>query len=137
MKSFGRLLKRLRGQTSLETMAERAGLEADYLAQVEAGQILVEEKLARQILRRGFDLHRPDADRLLLGIQLYDLGLKEVAFQWGRPIRKEDQLIGVGPWSIAASMLSGRCWFFGSVTNRRAGDCRRLARSARTLGVIR
>jgi|SRR6266511_2490630 len=81
MKSFGRLLKRLRGQTSLETMAERAGLEADYLAQVEAGQILVEEKLARQILRRGFDLHRPDADRLLLGIQLYDLGLKDNAIR--------------------------------------------------------
>jgi hypothetical protein len=48
---------------------------------VEAGQVLVEEKLAWQILRRGFDLPRPDADRLLLGIQLYDLGLKDNAIR--------------------------------------------------------
>jgi hypothetical protein len=81
MKSFGRLLKRLRGQTPLETIGDRAGLEADYLAQVEAGEVVVEEKQARQILRRGLALPRPDTDRLLLGIALYDLGLKDNAIR--------------------------------------------------------
>jgi hypothetical protein len=79
MKSFGRLLKRLRGQTPLETLGERTGLDPASLAQVESGKVVMEESQARHLLRQGFDLPRSDVDRLLLGIQLYDLGLKENA----------------------------------------------------------
>ncbi len=77
MKSFGRLLKRLRGQTPLETIGERTGLDPEQLVAIEAGRVRVEEAQARQILKQGFALPRPDIDRLLLGIQLYDLGLKD------------------------------------------------------------
>jgi transcriptional regulator with XRE-family HTH domain len=77
MKSFGRLLRRLRGAIPLETVGERAGLAPEHLTQIEAGELPVEEASARHILRRGLDLPRSDVDRLLLGIQLYDLGLKD------------------------------------------------------------
>jgi transcriptional regulator with XRE-family HTH domain len=77
MNSFGRLLRRLRGKTSLSTVAERAHLDELYLVQVEEGDVAVDVATARQILQQGFGLNRPDTDRLILGIQLYDLGLKE------------------------------------------------------------
>jgi hypothetical protein len=77
MKSFGRLLRRLRGKTPLLTIARRSQLAADYLGNVEAGQVPIDETMARHILRHGFDLHRQDTNRLILGLKLYDLGLKE------------------------------------------------------------
>jgi hypothetical protein len=77
MKSFGRLLKRLRGTTSLEQLSERTGRTPEELTQIEAGQLAVDEREARQLLKQSFALPRTDVDRLLLGIQLYDLGLKD------------------------------------------------------------
>src|SRR5688572_22165982 len=77
MRSFGRLLRRLRGETSLSTVAERAHFDELYLAQVEEGEVAVDEATAGQILRESFDLNRSDTDRLILGIQLYDLGLRD------------------------------------------------------------
>lgn len=77
MKSFGRLLRRLRGQTPLSALAELARLAPEELERIEAGRVPVEEALARRILKDGFALKKPDIDRLLLGIQLYDLGLKD------------------------------------------------------------
>jgi hypothetical protein len=77
MKSFGRLLHRLRGETPLETIGEHAGLEAEYLANLEANRLPIDEVMARHILQRGFDLDEQDTGRLILGIQLYDLGLKD------------------------------------------------------------
>jgi hypothetical protein len=77
MKSFGRLLRRLRGKTPLATIAHRCQLDLQYLENVEAGRVLLDETMARTILRDGFDLHRQDINRLVLGVQLYDLGLKD------------------------------------------------------------
>ena len=77
MKSFGRLLRRLRGQTPLSTVAADASLDPGYLAQVEGGQINIDETRARHVLQRGFHLDVPDTERLVLGVQLYDLGLTD------------------------------------------------------------
>jgi len=76
LQSFGKLLKRLRGDTSFETLAERAGLDPIYLENVEAGRTPADAAVALQVFRKGFGLSRSDAQRLLLGVQLYDLGLK-------------------------------------------------------------
>jgi hypothetical protein len=77
MKSFGRLLRRLRGKTPLATIAQRSQLDAQFLENVEAGQVFLDETMAHTLLRHGFDLHPKDTNRLLLGVQLYDLGLKD------------------------------------------------------------
>ena len=77
LNSFGRLLRRLRGRTPLSEVAARAGLNEEYLTNLEAGEVPVDETLARQILRDGLDLHRKDINRLILGLHLYDLGLKD------------------------------------------------------------
>jgi hypothetical protein len=77
LKSFGRLLRRLRGHTPLTTVAAQSQLDADYLAKVEAGEVPVDLPTARHILRSGLTLSRKDTNRLLLGLQLYDLGLKD------------------------------------------------------------
>jgi hypothetical protein len=81
MKSFGRLLRRLRGKTPLATIALRSQLDLQYLEAVEAGQVPPDEPMARTILRDGFALHRQDINRLVLGVQLYDLGLKDNNFR--------------------------------------------------------
>lgn len=77
MKSFGRLLRRLRGHTALEAVAALAHLDAEYLGLVEAGRITPDETRARHILTNGLALNRQDTDRLILGLQLYDLGLTD------------------------------------------------------------
>jgi hypothetical protein len=77
MKSFGRLLRRMRGTTPLETLATRTALDPAYLARLEAGRLAADEVLVRLILIRGFELDRSEADRVVLGIQLYDLGLRD------------------------------------------------------------
>ena len=77
MKSFGRLLRKLRGTTSLATLAQRTALDESYLASVEAGRRVADEFVVRHILTKGFALDRGDTQRLVLGIQLYDLGLRD------------------------------------------------------------
>lgn len=77
MRSFGRLLRRLRGTTSLEELARKTALEESYLAGVEAGKRVAEEVIVRHILRTGFALSVRDTTRLVLGIQLYELGLRD------------------------------------------------------------
>src|SRR5438105_5388472 len=77
LKSFGRLLRRLRGRTPLTTVAQQAQLEWDDLVRIEAGQAAVDERMARHILQRGLRLRRKDINRLLLGLKLYDLGLRD------------------------------------------------------------
>jgi transcriptional regulator with XRE-family HTH domain len=81
MKSFGRLLRKMRGSTPLRELAQRAGLSYSYLSNLEAGRKIASEERARQILRRGFDLEEPDTTRLILGVQLYDLGLRDNDFR--------------------------------------------------------
>lgn len=76
MKSFGRLLRRLRGRTPLPEVAQRMRLAAHELTEIEAGRVPVDRATARRLLRRGFALPRPDVERLILGVELYDLGLK-------------------------------------------------------------
>jgi transcriptional regulator with XRE-family HTH domain len=77
MKSFGRLLRRLRGKNPPAEMASRMGIAEHELAQIEAGELPVDRATARRLLRRGFVLPRPDIERLILGVELYDLGLKD------------------------------------------------------------
>jgi hypothetical protein len=77
LKSFGRLLRRLRGKTPLETIGQAAALDPVYLDHLERTQVLVDLTMARHILQRGLGLPRGDANRLILGLQLYDLGLKD------------------------------------------------------------
>jgi transcriptional regulator with XRE-family HTH domain len=75
--SFGRLLRRLRGRTPLADIATRMDLHEPYLMEIETGAQRPDETLARRILREGFALPRKDIDRLILGLYLYDLGLKD------------------------------------------------------------
>ncbi|HTE20977.1 MAG TPA: hypothetical protein VK689_21640 [Armatimonadota bacterium] len=75
--SFYRLLKRLRGTTPLAALAEQCGCDERLLARLEAGHRPVDEATARDLLRRGFGLAKRDIDRFILGIQLYDLGLRD------------------------------------------------------------
>ncbi|HSC20951.1 MAG TPA: helix-turn-helix domain-containing protein [Solirubrobacterales bacterium] len=77
MKRFGRLLRRLRGRTPLPEVAHRMQLAASELTEIEAGRVPVDRPTARRLLRRGFALPRMDVERLILGVELYDLGLKD------------------------------------------------------------
>lgn len=74
-------MRRLRDQTPLEEIAARGGLDLDLLQNVEAGRKPVDEFLARQILADGFGLEAPDIDRLIVGVRLYDLGLRDNAIR--------------------------------------------------------
>lgn len=77
MKSFGRLLRKMRGSTSLTEIADRTTLDESYLARVEGGRAVADEFVVRHILAKAFDLERRDITRVVLGIQLYDLGLRD------------------------------------------------------------
>lgn len=77
MKSFGRLLRQMRGTTPLEEIARRTRRELLYLQDIEARRLIPDAKIANQILMRGFELDEADSRRAILGIQLYDLGLKD------------------------------------------------------------
>src|SRR4051794_15699920 len=72
--SFGRLLRKMRGSIPLDELAARTGFDGEYLKSLEAGRLPADEFIARHVLSRGFRLGRDDVDRLILGIQLYDLG---------------------------------------------------------------
>lgn len=77
MKSFGRLVRTMRGQVPRAEIAERAGLEEAYLEDIESGRITPDERVASRLLRLGFALDTAETRRAILGIQLYDLGLKD------------------------------------------------------------
>lgn len=77
MKSFGRLLRQMRGTIPVARIAEQAGIDAGYLRSVENGQHVMPEILAYEILRQVFELTEREALRVLLGLQLYDLGLTD------------------------------------------------------------
>ena len=78
MQSFGRLLKRLRGgNLPLAELARRTALDEQYLERIEAGRLVTEVVIVRHILFKGFRLERPYVQRLVLGIQLFDLGLRD------------------------------------------------------------
>jgi hypothetical protein len=81
LKSFGKLLRRMRGRKSLATIAAQAEISAELLQDVESGHRPVEEDLARHILQRGFDLNDGDTTRVLLGVTLYDLGFTDNEFR--------------------------------------------------------
>jgi hypothetical protein len=75
--SFYRLLKRLRGSTPLQVVAARSELDEALLHGIEAGRRPVDEALARHILLKGFALDPLDTQRLILGVRLFDLGLRD------------------------------------------------------------
>jgi transcriptional regulator with XRE-family HTH domain len=77
MKSFGRLLQKLRGPLTLSALARRTALDEHYLAGLETGRQTPDEFVVRHILTRGFGLDQPDTTRFVLGLQLYDLGLRD------------------------------------------------------------
>lgn len=77
VKSFGRLLRTLRGVTPRAEIADRTRLDEPYLARIEGGRTLADEVMVRHILAKGFGLARIDVARLVLGLQLYDLGLRD------------------------------------------------------------
>lgn len=81
MRSFGKLLRNLRGTHPLPTLAEASGVAAAFLAGVEAGEHVVDPETARRILARGLGLPPAEVERLLLGIQLYDLGLRDASLR--------------------------------------------------------
>jgi transcriptional regulator with XRE-family HTH domain len=77
MKSFGSLLRQLRGSTPLTEMAARLGISKGYLANLEAGRKIPPEARARALLQQGFGLPAPAVTRLLLEVQLGDAGLHD------------------------------------------------------------
>lgn len=77
MRSFGRLLRRMRGTIPLGKIAQRIRREPQFLENIESGRVVPDERVARAILTRGFDLDADESRRAILGIQLYDLGLKD------------------------------------------------------------
>jgi len=77
MKSFGRLLRLMRGTTPRAEIAARAQVDAAYLEALETGRVTADEQVAHHLLRHGFQLDPDEARRAVLGIQLFDLGLKD------------------------------------------------------------
>ena len=79
--SFYRLLRRLRGDTPLQIIAARCELEEAFLRGIEAGRTRVDEAIASHILLKGFELDPLDTRRLVLGVRLFDLGLRDNAIR--------------------------------------------------------
>jgi hypothetical protein len=77
LKSFGKLLRRLRGITPVEQLAERIGVSAEFIVNVETAVTPIGESTARYFLKHGFGLDQNEVKRLILGIRLYDLGLRD------------------------------------------------------------
>jgi len=77
MKSFGRLLRQMRGTTPVEQIAQQARIDPGYLRSVESGYRVVDQIVAYELLRKVFELDDREARRTMLGIQLYDLGLRD------------------------------------------------------------
>jgi hypothetical protein len=81
MPSFGRILKKMRRSVSLVDLSERTGYAVAILEGIELRRMPANELQAREILARGFSLERADVDRLILGLKLYELGLKDNDFR--------------------------------------------------------
>ena len=77
MKSFGPLMRRLRGPLGQSETARRIGLSKGYLANLEAGRKVPTEARARRMLERGFGLTGPALDRTIAELRLLDLGLAD------------------------------------------------------------
>ena len=75
--TFGRLLKRLRGETPLIAVADQCGVDSTFLRTIEEGRRPIDEASARRILVKGFAMERQDIAKAILGLQLYDLGLRD------------------------------------------------------------
>lgn len=76
-KSFALLLRRVQGNLTLEEIARRAHLALPLLEQITSGQREPDEAQARQILTRGLEMEPEDVERALLGLRLYELGLRD------------------------------------------------------------
>jgi len=81
LQNFHRLFRRLRAETTLTTLANQSKLDQGYLKRVESGRTLIDVENARYLLHRAFKLHERDIDRLILGVQLFDLGLRDNAIR--------------------------------------------------------
>lgn len=77
MRSFGSLLKRLRGTMQAQALARRLGMPKSYIANIEAGRKTPSERQARRILEHGFGLTGDEADRCLLHVLLFDYGVRD------------------------------------------------------------
>jgi transcriptional regulator with XRE-family HTH domain len=77
MKSFGPLLRKLRGPVSQPEMARRLGISEGYLSKLETGRKVPAEARAHALLCLGFALPPKEATRLLLDVQLADHGLRD------------------------------------------------------------
>lgn len=77
MKSFAQLLRRMRGGLPLAELARRAKVPFVALERIATGEQIATEAQARQILGRGLELTPADVERVLLGLRLYDLGLRD------------------------------------------------------------
>lgn len=78
---FHLLLRRLRGTTPVEVIAARCEYPASTLRILERNRRPVTILEARYLLERGFELDRRDVDRLIVGIRLYDVGLRDNAIR--------------------------------------------------------
>jgi len=67
----------MRGTTPLKQIARKTRLDVSCLQSLETGRVLPDTALARRVLRRAFDVDQENAARLVLGLQLYDLGLRD------------------------------------------------------------
>ena len=81
MKSFGPLLRELRGTVPLREVGRRCGLSYSYLAKVEAGRKVLGAERARRVLRDGFGYPDAAAESALIQVGLRDLGLKDPALR--------------------------------------------------------
>lgn len=101
MKSFAQLLRRMRGKLPLQELARRARVPFGILERIAAGKQVPEEAQARQILRMGLELTPEDVERTLLGLRLYDLGLRD------NGVRElvTDEILGRLPLPIRARLF--------------------------------
>jgi hypothetical protein len=81
--SFSKLLRHLsrHGAVPMEQVAERTGFDLRYLRNLVERRQIADELVARHILKTGFRMEEPDVDQLILGIQLFDLGLRDNEFR--------------------------------------------------------
>lgn len=81
MKTFSRLIFKMRANESVLNVADRIGLAPTQLMDIEKGKLPVNDRLAGRILRQGFGLTTEEIRPLLLGCKLADLGLHDDAIR--------------------------------------------------------
>lgn len=77
MKSFGPLLRRLRGEQTRAHIARKMGITAGDLERLEAGRKTPPLPAACRLLCRGFGLTEEEAVRTYLELELFDYGLRD------------------------------------------------------------